>query len=184
MRNAVLLVVALVGAIIVLIRYTYLQPQPPARPPGEVGTPQFSSSPVQSDRWNGVPSLEWDLRYHVGMSHDQIRQDLPRNVRSFISVSRPPGGWDALQKDEHGVAQLVREFEAKHPVMTVWACDFFQTDGVNHFLFYDGAGALIGFERVGGTAVLSAGTGRANLAAPVNADARLFELAASGAARH
>lgn len=168
MRNTLLLLVALVGAIIVVACYTDLRSLPRPSSPGDVGNPQISSSLVRNDRWHGVPSLEWDLRYHVGMSRDQVRQNLPRIATCFISVSRPPKGWQALQNDKYGVAWWVTDFEAKHPESTVWTCDFLQAEGGDHFLFYNGAGVLIGYERVGGIGVLSAETGRANHAAPGN----------------
>jgi hypothetical protein len=58
---------------------------------------------------------------------------------------------------------LATEFETKHPGTTVWACDFFEAHEYQyHLLFYDAGGVLIGFERWGGYAVLSAALGQDN----------------------
>ena len=141
----------------------------PTRPPDDTGTPQLGLSHAYVPPTYGVPALEWDLRYHVGMSREQIRQGLPRDIRWQASVSRPATGWRALEKDQHAVAYWVTDFEASHPGTNVAACDHFDAAGGHHFLFYDGTGVLIGFKRVGGVQVLSAATRRANHRAEVDA---------------
>jgi hypothetical protein len=161
----------------------YMPPRTPrpTRPPDEVGTPQLRllqgdvppfygvPAPELDLRYHGVPALEWDLRYHVGMSRDQIRQGLPRDIRWLASVSRPTTGWRALQKDHYAVVYWVTDFEANHPGTNVAACDSFDAGGGYHFLFYDGSGVLIGFKRIGGVLVSSAATGPANHRAEVDA---------------
>jgi len=103
------------------------------------------------------------------MSRDQMRQGLPRDVHSVTSVSRPVSGWRALGKDQYAVVYWVTDFETSHPGTNVEACDLFHAGGGHHFLFYDAAGVLIGFKRIGGTQVLSAAVGLANHRAEVDA---------------
>jgi len=153
----------------VLVSYAHTRPPPPTRPPDEVGTPQLGLSQAYVPPSYGVPTLEWDLRYHLGMSRDQIRQGLPRDIRSLASVSRPAKGWRTLEKDQYAVVYWVTDFEASHPGTNVAACDHFDGGGGHHFLFYDGAGVLIGFKRIGGVLVLSAATRRANHRTEVDA---------------
>jgi len=162
MRNMGLAVAAVAAAIIVALSYANTEPSLPLMPPDQAGSPQLGVSRAYVPPSYGVPALEWELRYHVGMSRDQIRQRLPRDIHWLASVSRPAKGWKALEEDQPAVAYWVTNFEAGHPGPEVAACDLLMTGGGDHFLFYDSAGLLVGVKRIGGYGVLSAATGPAN----------------------
>src|SRR5213083_1329745 len=71
-RNVFLLAMALAAGVIVLAVSIELRRLPRANSV-RAEPPEFVDPRAHPARFNGVPALEWDLRYHVGLSRDQIR---------------------------------------------------------------------------------------------------------------
>lgn len=84
--------------------------------------------------------------YRLGMDRDQIRLGFG-GMQLEKSISRPKGGWRSTTQRWYGCELMADAFENKHHHVTVDECDVYHVGNVRHFMFYNSAGQLIGFDR-------------------------------------
>ncbi len=144
-RVLAIVVLAVVAIPVALACYCMFRYGPPTLAPTEVAEPGlYALGKTWSPPCSHGLGFEWSLRYHIGMRRDDIRRNMAYAARLVASASRPDKGWAAMEKDTHGLAHYVTDFEGGQRSSGVAACDLYEGGENCHVLFFDDAGVLVG----------------------------------------